>query len=197
VVPPDVLQHIADEVGLHVALLEVRNSLKRIGGRAWSLDGVTGMTYMERIAYSLKHHEEKTAAIFSRSDWNTLVLASGEPTRLTRPPVPLENVVDQASVVAIAASGQVNPDPGIDVVRLDGKDKPFVYNLDHYKVVENLQQHPQYDSILKTAGLTQAEDLDAALEEHVFIVGPFDKDYPGHWAEDIPVHIANAKKTQG
>lgn len=166
------------------------------GRWASSSDRIASMTDIRRIAYSLSHHHVKTVTIFSRDDWNTLVLESGEPTFLARPPAPLENVVEQASVVAIAASGQINPDPGVDVVRRDSKDAPYVYNLDHYKVVENLQQHPQYGSICDSAGLTQTEELDATLERHVFIVGPFDKDHPGHWAEDIPGHIANAKKKQ-
>lgn len=155
------------------------------------------MTDIKRIGYSLGHHEGKTVMIFSRDDWETLVHESGEPTSLTQPPAPLEKVIEQASVVAIAASGQINPDPGVDVVRRDSKDAPYVYNLDHYKVVENLQQHPQYDRILDTTGRPQTDDLDATLKEHVFIVGPFNKDHPGHWAEDIPGHIANAKKKQG
>ena len=144
--------------------------------------------------YSIKHHEGKTAVSFSRDIWNTLVFESGEPTFLTRPPAPLENVVEQASVVAIAASGQINPNPGFDVVRHDPRDAPYVYNLDHYVVIQRLPQHPQYGRILDTAGLTQTERLDATLEKYVFIVGPYDKDHPGHWAKYIPSHIAEAKK---
>jgi hypothetical protein len=47
----------------------------------------------------------------------------------------------EAEVVAVAASGIANPDPGLDMVSTDLKDAPTIFNTDHYTVVERLTKH--------------------------------------------------------
>lgn len=144
------------------------------------------MTDIDRIAYSIGHSAQKTAMVFSRIEWNSLIQESGEPTLLSDAPEPLQAVERNAMVVAIAASGHINPDPGIDIVRHDEQDAPYVYNLDHYRVLENLHKHPSCEEVLRTAGIESSETLSAALADNVFIVGPYNKEHPDHWREHLP-----------
>ena len=82
-------------------------------------------------------------------DWKKLVRVDGLPTVVEQIPEKLSGVIRDAEVVAVAASGIVNPNPGIDIVRKDLKDAPTIYNTDHYTVAERLTEHPDYSSILK------------------------------------------------
>ncbi len=109
--------------------------------------------------------------------------------------LPIQAVAHQATVVAIAGSGIANPQPGIDVVRYDGGDRPFVYNIDHYQVVESLPSHPQYEAIVRKAGVQSTRDVRQFMADHVFVIGPERRD--DHWVKEIPAQIAAAKASDG
>lgn len=145
----------------------------------------------DRIRYSIKNQTKKSVAIFPRYDWNKLILSNGEPTVLCSPPSPISRVQSDAAIVAMAASGEVNPNPGFDIVRRDLKDAPYIYNIDHYVVIENLSSHPNYSRYLSGANLKQDKEIEKSLSENVFIVGPYKED--NHWVTEIPQYIAQAK----
>ena len=80
-------------------------------------------------------------------DWQNLVRVDGAPTVVEQIPEKLSGVMRDAEVVAVAASGIANPNPGINIVRKDVKDAPMIYNTDHYTVVERITSHPDYGAI--------------------------------------------------
>jgi hypothetical protein len=120
-----------------------------------------------------------------------MVHSTGAVTQLAASALPIHAVAQQATVVAIAGSGIVNPQPGIDVVRFDGGDRPFVYNVDHYSVVEDLPSHPEYEAIVRKAGVQLTREVRKFMSENVFVVGPERLD--NHWVMEIPAQIAAAK----
>lgn len=150
------------------------------------------MDNVERIKFALQHHMDKSIAEFSKGDWERLILSSGEPTKLEEVPYPLSSVMTDAKVVAVTASGIINPDPGIDIVRYDAQDAPHVYNIDHYSVVENLPNHADYSKVLSTANVKETDELNKILKEKVFVVGP--RQSSDHWVKELPERIRNAKQ---
>ncbi len=151
------------------------------------------MSHYDRIRFFFQHVEGHSVVTIMRSDWNQLVLSDGSPTHLEELPLKIGGVAKDAEVAAIAASGIANPSPGIDVVRKDLDDDPYIYNTDHYTVVEDLPKHPQYAGILKKTGLEETEELKSTLESWVWLVGPQRIDGV-HWSKEIPDYIKNAKK---
>jgi hypothetical protein len=149
------------------------------------------MKDFERIRFAMCHVQENSVVVFEREQWYRLIRATGEPTRLEYPPEPIAGVMNEAVVVAVAGSGQENPNPGLDIVRRDAKDDPYIYNKDHYPVVEDLPSLPRYKDFLSIARVTDSEGLRTALRDHVFIVGP--EKGEGHWVEEVPEQIRNAK----
>lgn len=138
---------------------------------------------------------EKSVWAFDREAWMRLVDPGGQPTELNAPPGPLEGVTGDACYFVCAASGIINPDPGIDVLRLDEDDAPHIINVDHYKVIERLSKHDAYLDICGQAGLADSPELRERLDELVFIVGPQRPD--DHWCKDIPVRIQRAIRRPG
>jgi hypothetical protein len=144
----------------------------------------------DRIPYAIELVEDKSVAVFSRKEWEELIPESGEITKLTRIPSPISGLTRQASEVVVVASGMSNIDPGIDVIRKDPKDDPFVYNVDHYTIIQNICLHPAYGEILLKAGVKESPELNEYLKENVFIVGPEKRS--NHWIEEIPDHLKSA-----
>jgi hypothetical protein len=102
-----------------------------------------------------------------------------------------------AMVVAVAASGNINPDPGFDIARYDPDDAPYVYNIDHYEVIERLNSHPEYQAILKTAGLSDSPALQAQLAGNVLLMLRDPAETSDHWCKQLPhrINIARHKLT--
>ena len=151
------------------------------------------MNTPDRIRYYFQHAQDYSVITIMRMDWEKLVRADGSPTQLEELPSKIAGVAKQAEVVAIAASGIANPSPDLDVVRKDVDDDPYIYNTDHYTVVENFPKHALYSDILKKVGATDSSELKSTLESWVWLVGP--KRVDGvHWSKEIPEYIRNAKK---
>jgi hypothetical protein len=91
-----------------------------------------------------------------------------------------------------AGSGIYNPSPGIDVVRFDPNDEPYIYNIDHYTVFENFASTQLYHEALKVARIDETEELNEYIQSHVFMVGPSKES--NHWEKEIPKHIRDAKQ---
>jgi hypothetical protein len=91
-----------------------------------------------------------------------------------------------------AGSGILNSSPGIDVVRSDPYDKPFIYNIDHYTVFEHVTSTPVYLEALRVARIEETKELNEFIQSHVFVVGPYREE--NHWSEEIPRYIKEAKQ---
>jgi hypothetical protein len=151
------------------------------------------MNSPDKIRYMFQHIEKHSVITIMRGEWEKLVRDDGEPTHLEALPVKLSAVAKQAEVVAIAASGMSNQLSGIDVVRKDIADAPYIYNTDHYTVIEHLPAHSLYPNLLRKVGITDSVDLRSTLESWVWLIGPERIDGV-HWATEIPAHVKNAKK---
>lgn len=144
-----------------------------------------------RIAYALGHLRGTSVFAMPKEEWRALIHHSGEPTVLDDLPDDLAAVREQALYLGAAGSGEMNPTPGIDVVRHDPGDAPTVINIDHYTVIENLPDHDQYEKVLSTCGFPSDPNLGDTLRDYVFVCGPERSE--NHWCETIPEHIANAR----
>jgi hypothetical protein len=145
----------------------------------------------DRIRFALEHVAENSVFIIDRMDWEKMVDKSGEPIRIESVPPALSGLVSVAAHVMTAGSGILNTSPGMDVVRLDPADAPYIYNIYHYTVLENFSSAPIYQQVLDVARVEETAELDGFIKDHVFIVGPYRED--NHWVVEIPEHIINAK----
>ncbi|MCG2784918.1 MAG: hypothetical protein L6461_07400 [Anaerolineae bacterium] len=145
-----------------------------------------------RLQYALEHVTDKSVFIVDRIEWERIVDERGEPIILVNVPAPISGLVSMAAHVMTAGSGIYNPSPGIDVVRYDPGDEPYIYNIDHYTVLEHFDSASLYQESLKVARIEESEELNEFIQSHVFVVGPYRKD--NHWVEEIPKHIREAKQ---
>jgi hypothetical protein len=144
-----------------------------------------------RIKYALEHIEGRSVVAIKAGSWRELVVESGDPTKLIKTPKALGGLMNMAAQVITVGSGIINPDPGIDVVRHDPRDAPYVYNIDHYTVIENLPLHPQYHRVLEVAAVEENNELNSVLAQHVYVVGPYRRG--DHWVQEIPERIRDAR----
>ncbi|MBN2267138.1 MAG: hypothetical protein JW725_02235 [Candidatus Babeliaceae bacterium] len=121
-----------------------------------------------------------------------MVDESGEPIRIESVPPALSGLVSVSAHIMTAGSGIYNPSPGMDVVRHDPNDSPYIYNIYHYTVMEHFPSASIYPQVLKVAQIEANPELDEFIQKHVFVVGPYRED--NHWVEEIPEHIKNAKQ---
>ena len=107
-----------------------------------------------------------------------MVREDGLPTRWdqVQVPAPFSAVFAKAVVMSVAGSGICIPDPGFDIVRYDPKDAPWVYNIDHYTVFEDLRKHPHFDLLIQRYGIAQTIGLRELINTRVFVVGPNRRD---------------------
>jgi hypothetical protein len=151
------------------------------------------MSEPDRIRYFMQHVQDYSVITIGYQEWNQLVRLDGKLTILEDAPPKLSGVMQDATVVAIAASGVNNPNPGIQITRRDMKDYPYIYNTDHYSVVERLSNYSGYCEILSRAGIRDSEKLRATVDSWVWVIGP--QKLPGiHWSEEIPQYIRDAQK---
>mgnify|MGYP006168154507 CR=1 FL=1 len=147
-----------------------------------------------RLEYATQHILNRNVMTMPRSDWESLIREDGKPTQVTSLGSPFQGVMHDAQVVAIAASGYHNTDPGIDIVRHDEKDAPYVHNTDHYTVCQTLTLHSDYDAIANTAGVADSPQLRECLNEYVFVVKRNPGEFSDHWSIELPERIRNARE---
>ncbi len=148
---------------------------------------------LKRLKYATQNVLNRSVTTVTRSEWEALVHPEGYVTNVQMLPKPFMNVMHEAQVVAVTASGIQNPDPGIDVVRLDEKDAPNIYNIDHYTVVQTFCLHPKYETIIKKAGVEDSQQLQDCLMQNVFVVKQKANKTKNHHEPEIPKHIRNAR----
>jgi len=150
-----------------------------------------------RLTFAAQQVLGRDVMAMKRDYWQTLISSDGMPTLLNQAPKPVEGIMHDAMVVAVAASGVCNPDPGFDIVRYDRKDAPHIYNIDHYKVCENLSSHPEYERICSTAQVRSTSDLASCLSDYVFVVKNEPSETSDHWSTQLPhrINIARHKPT--
>ena len=147
------------------------------------------MNEIKRIEYAIERVMNASVITLSRQDWENLV--NSEPTKINLAPKEMKGFFLPASLVSVVGSGIYNPSPGLDVVRYDPTDSPYVYNIDHYRVLEQFSKDPNYQRVVSMAGVKDSDILQATFLENVFIVGPYHID--NHWCEEIPKAIKKAK----
>ena len=151
------------------------------------------MNQPDRLRYLLVHNFGSSVVTVNFQVWSKIVNHDGSVTKLEEIPHKLSGVQKDAEVVVAAASGIANARPGIDIVRKDPKDAPYIYNTDHYTVIETLTCHPEYASFVSRAGVRDSEELRKAIDLWIWIIGPSRE--PGiHWSTEIPAHIRLAKE---
>ncbi len=149
------------------------------------------MENYDRLHYALEKVTDKSVFIIERSEWERIIDNNGEPIKLRKVPASISGLTSMASIVMAAGSGIYNPSPGIDIVRSDPNDAPYVFNIDHYTVFENFTYASHYQDTLRVARIEESEELNIFIQSHVFVVGPYQQD--DHWVEEIPIHIREAK----
>jgi len=146
-----------------------------------------------RLRYFMENVYGHSVITINTQAWQNLVRVDGSLPVVEQIPEKLSGVLRDAEVVAVAASGIANPNPGIDIVRKDLKDAPTIYNTDHYTIVERLTANPDYRSILKRTNVQDSKTLRETLDSWVWIIGP-ERDPANHWTQEIPEYIRNATK---
>ena len=94
------------------------------------------------------------------------------------------------------ASGIANQSPGLEIVRRDPADAPFIYNTDDYTVIENLTGHPEYLTFVRRAGVQDSIELRSAIDLWVWILGPT-RDRAVHYEQgDSWIHPRRKRESQ-
>ncbi len=150
------------------------------------------MNKVDRIYYALREISDKSVVTFAYSDWIRLVRSDGQLTELEELPPGINNKILDASNIVAVASGIVVSEPGMDILRYDVKDAPYVINLDHYTIFENLHLQDCYSDVLETAGVVDSPELKYELQNNVYVLKEPPND--NHWLKDFPKHILEAKK---
>jgi hypothetical protein len=151
------------------------------------------MVDKDRFKFALEHVAKHSVFIVNRTEWERMVDESGEPIKIESVPPALSGLVSVSTYIMTAGSGIFNPSPGMDVVRHDLNDAPYIYNIYHYTVMEHFSSAPMYQQVLKVAQIESTPELDKFIQNHVFVVGPY-KEEDNHWFKEIPEHIKNAKQ---
>ncbi|MBI5207549.1 MAG: hypothetical protein HY934_07130 [Candidatus Firestonebacteria bacterium] len=135
----------------------------------------------DKIKFATQKRFNRKTMIMPRNAWEELVHHNGQLTDVSSIGVPLTGVMKEANLIAMTAAGFNNPNPGIDIIRYDEKDHPYVVNIDQYTVVQSFQMHEKFNDVLSLAGLKDSQDLQRCLIENVFIVKKSEEeiDYPG------------------
>ena len=155
---------------------------------------MTDEEIIERISIAANRVLGRSVSYVDREEWFSSIRSDGSVTELDQPPAPLRAVSTSVPVQTQTASGGVNQSPGVDIVRYDEADAPDVYNTDHYPAFEDLTVHPQYDRVLKIAGIDHSTETDDLVRRFVFLRGPIKRGGKLHRSADVPGYIAGAKK---
>jgi hypothetical protein len=141
----------------------------------------------ERVYYGLVRAtgEQHSVAVLPAVEWSNLLRPDGSVTELTERPSILSNQVLSAVEIVSIASGIANASPGLMIARYDPDDAPTVINIDRYTAIENLPEHPIYQTVLQKGGVIDSAELRATLSRHVFLVKE-KADPQLHWVEDFP-----------
>ena len=150
------------------------------------------MKTIDRFYYALNRIEDKSVATMDYEVWRRLVRPDGKLTELEQLPDTINNPLLAAMTIAAVASGIAVSRPGMDVLRHDPEDAPYIINLDHYTIIENLHLHEVYPEALRVAGLDDTPELRYELENRIYII----KEPPNenHWMQDFPQYVLDAKK---
>jgi len=150
------------------------------------------MNEVDRIYYAMRKIQNKSVATFSFGDWMRLVRPDGQITELEELPAAVNHPSLAASTLVAVASGIAVAQPGMDVLRYDAKDAPYVINLDHYTVVENIHLHNVYPEALKVAKVEDTPQLRWELQNSVYVIKEPPND--NHWLTEFPKYVLDAKK---
>lgn len=147
-----------------------------------------------RLLFATERVLGRSVMTIPREDWQSLIREDGAPTRVSSLGSPFQGVMHSAEIVAVAASGYYNCDPGIDIVRLDERDAPYIHNIDHYTVCQTLTLHNDYAQIIKMAGIDDSPELQKCLYDVVFVVKQTPDETDDHWCVELPERIKNARE---
>lgn len=147
-----------------------------------------------RLLFATERVLGRSVMAMPRADWESLIREDGAPTRVSSLGSPFQGVMHDAEIVAVAASGYHNRDPGIDFVRLDERDAPYIHNIDHYTVCQTLTLHNDYAQIIKVAGIDDSPELQKCLYDFVFIVKRTPEEIDDHWCVELPERIKSARE---
>ena len=150
------------------------------------------MKHIDRVNFALNRIENKSVAAMGSADWYRLVRSDGRITELEELPKAISNPKLAASTLTVVASGIAVAQPGMDVLRYDPVDAPYILNLDHYTIIENLHNHEIYSEALKVASIQDSPELRYELQNNIFIIKEPPND--NHWMTDFPNYILNALK---
>lgn len=150
------------------------------------------MSALHRIYYAMQKIENKSVATLGYGDWLRLVRPDGLLTELEMLPQSINDARLAASTIVAVASGIAVAQPGMDVLRYDVKDDPYVINLDHYTIIENLHLHDVYREALRVARIDDTPQLRWELQNNVYVI----KEPPNenHWLTDFPSYVLEAKR---
>lgn len=150
------------------------------------------MNHVDRVYFALRRIENNSVASLGYADWYRMVRPDGSVTEFEQLPETIRTPSLEAATLAVVGSGIANPQPGWDVLRYDPADEPFIVNLDHYRIVENLHLHEVYSEVLKIAKVEDTPELRFELQNNVYVIKEPPNDY--HWLKDFPDFVLNAKK---
>jgi len=153
---------------------------------------------MEGYIYALKHHADKGVLSVDKYTWSQFKsagLSSGCTLYFKDPPAGLARISSQATVIGVELSNNPTELNSLDVVRLDSKDAPKIYNLDQYKVYESPCLATAYPAILSKYGIEDSPELREQLEDHVLLIGPY-KDIPNHHTSGVTATLMRLSDLQ-
>lgn len=144
---------------------------------------------LETIVFAANRVFCREVVPLDRNKWQESVRPDGSPTLFIMPPEPIDRVAETVPVILSAGSGICNADPGVDVVRLDEKDDPDIFNIDHYRVIEDLTTDWKYTEILRTANVQGSPEIDSLIRDYVFLVKNRANETKDHHSSVFPERI--------
>jgi|GEM_PF-4013673 len=136
----------------------------------------------QRYIFALGHRANKSVFAMTKTDYETYKSAglnSGATLYFQQPPAQLASVSAEATVVGVELTMDENDAKSLDVVRLDSKDAPRIFNRDRYLVYESPCLATAFPAVLSQHGIEDTPELREQLENHVLVIGPY-KNIPDH-----------------
>ncbi len=142
----------------------------------------------ERYMFALGHHRNKSVFAVHKDDWQNNYLPSGYNCTATAyfgaPPRELSDVCKDATVVGVELSLREDEPKPMDIVRLDSKDAPKIFNRDRYHVYHSPCLATSYPLVVEKYGIEDSQQLRDQLNDYVFLIGP-DKNNPDHHTSQV------------
>lgn len=142
----------------------------------------------DRYLYALGNHKDKSVFAIPKKTWNGEYVPNGlectATTYFKDTPSDFKELCANATVVGVELSNKENNPTPLNIVRIDSKDAPDIFNRDRYELYDIPSTSTTYQSVIGKYGIEESKELKQFINDNYFLVGPY-RNFPGHHASTV------------